>query len=162
VTPALARWNHLPHDAAAEEMLAMCGSRDWAARVAKRRPLASADALLAAAADCWDALPEGDRLEAFAAHPRIGDRGAKGAAAAEQAGARGATPETLAALDEANRAYEERFERVFLVCAAGKSAEEMLALCRQRLQNDPRVELQIASEEQKKITALRLRRWLGA
>jgi len=162
VTSALDRWNRLHPQAAAEEMLAMCGSRAWAAGVAGRRPLHSADALLAAAAACWDALPEADRLEAFAAHPRIGDRRAKGAAAAEQAGAREARPETLSALERANREYEERFGRVFLVCATGRSAEEMLALCRQRLQNDPRVELAIASEEQKKITALRLRRWLDA
>ena len=162
MTPALARWNRLPERAAEEEMLALCGSRAWARCVAGRRPIDSGDGLLAAAAACWEALPEGDRLEAFAAHPRIGDRQAKGAAAAEQAGARGAGPETLRELDRANREYEARFGRVFLVCATGKSAEEMLALCRERLQNDPRVELEVASAEQKKITALRLQRWLAA
>jgi 2-oxo-4-hydroxy-4-carboxy-5-ureidoimidazoline decarboxylase len=130
--------------------------------MAMRRPLSAADALMAAAAACWDDLPEEDRLEAFAAHPRIGDRRATGTAAAEQAGARGASAETLAELEQANRGYEARFGRVFLVCATGKSAEEMLALCRERLQNDPRVELEVASAEQKKITALRLRRWLDA
>jgi 2-oxo-4-hydroxy-4-carboxy-5-ureidoimidazoline decarboxylase len=162
VTPALDRWNRLPEDAAAQEMLALCGSRAWALEVARKRPLESADTLLGAAAACWDTLPEEDRLEAFAAHPRIGDRDAKGAAAAEQAGTRGAAEETLSALARANREYEARFGRLFLVCATGKTAEEMLALCRQRLQNDPRVELEITSGEQKKITALRLRRWLAA
>jgi OHCU decarboxylase len=161
VTPALDRWNRLAEEAAAEQLLALCGSRAWALRVARKRPLESGDALLGAAAACWDDLPEGDRLEAFAAHPRIGDREAKGAAAAEQAGTRGAAEETLSALDRANREYEARFGRVFLVCATGKTAEEMLALCRQRLQNDPRVELEVTSGEQKKITALRLRRWLA-
>ncbi|HEY6147363.1 MAG TPA: 2-oxo-4-hydroxy-4-carboxy-5-ureidoimidazoline decarboxylase [Thermoanaerobaculia bacterium] len=162
MTPALARWNGLSGEAAAEEMLALCGSRAWARCVAGKRPLDSGKSLLAAAAECWEALPEGDRLEAFAAHPRIGDRQAKGAASVEQAGVRGAGPETIRELERANRDYEARFGRVFLVCATGKSAEEMLALCRQRLQNDPRVELEVASAEQKKITALRLQRWLAA
>lgn len=162
MTPALDRWNRLPEEAAAEELLALCGSRAWAVAVARKRPLRSSDAFLGAAAACWDELPEEDRLEAFAAHPRIGDRHAKGAAAAEQAAAHVAAEGTLSALDRANREYEARFGRVFLVCATGKTAEEMLALCRQRLQNDPRVELEIASQEQKKITALRLRRWLAS
>jgi 2-oxo-4-hydroxy-4-carboxy-5-ureidoimidazoline decarboxylase len=161
VTPALDRWNRLPEEAAAEEMLMFCGSRAWALEVARKRPLSSAEAILSAAAACWDGLPEKERMEAFAAHPRIGDRHAKGAAAAEQAGTRGVPGETLSALDLANREYEARFGRVFLVCATGKTADEMLALCRQRLQNGPRVELEITSEEQKKITALRLRRWLA-
>lgn len=130
--------------------------------MAGRRPLPTAEDLISAAGACWDGLPTEDRLEAFAAHPRIGDRRATGTAAVEQAGARGASAETLAELERANRDYEERFGRVFLVCATGKSAEEMLALCRERLQNDPRVELEIASEEQKKITVLRLLRWLDA
>jgi OHCU decarboxylase len=130
--------------------------------MAGRRPLPAANDLISAAAACWDGLPTEDRLEAFAAHPRIGDRSATGTAAAEQAGAREASAETLAELEQANRDYEERFGRVFLVCATGKSAEEMLALCRERLQNDPRVELEIASAEQKKITAVRLLRWLDA
>ena len=162
MTPALDRWNHLPEEAAAQEMLALCGSRAWALEVVRKRPLESADTLLGAAEACWDALPDEGRLEAFAAHPRIGDRAAKGAAAAEQAATRGAAEETLSALARANRDYEARFGRVFLVSAAGKTAEEMLALCRQRLQNDPRVELDITSGEQKKITALRLRRWLAS
>ncbi len=161
MTKALDRWNRLPEEAAAEEMLAFCGSRAWALEIAQKRPLPSADALLSAAEACWDGLPETERLEAFAAHPRIGDRHAKGAAAAEQAGTHGAAEETLSALDLANREYEARFGRVFLVCATGKTADEMLALCRQRLQNDPRVELEITSGEQKKIAALRLRRWLA-
>ena len=130
--------------------------------MAGRRPRPAADDLIAAAGACWDDLAPEDRLEAFAAHPRIGDRRATGDAAAEQAGARGASAQTLAELEKANAESEERFGRVFLVCATGKSAEEMLALCRERLQNDPRVELEIASAEQKKITVLRLLRWLDA
>lgn len=130
--------------------------------MAGRRPLPGPEDLISASEACWDGLSTEDRLEAFAAHPRIGDRRAAGSAAEEQAGARGASAETLAELERANRDYEERFGRVFLVCATGRSAEEMLALCRERLQNDPRVELEIASAEQKKITALRLLRWLDA
>ncbi len=161
MTPALARWNRLPDGPAAEEMLSICGSRTWARCVAGRRPLADEKGILEAAAACWDTLASSDREEAFAVHPQIGDRRAAGLAAAEQSGTRETNGETLSALEEANRDYEQRFRRVFLVCATGKTAEEMLALCRERLHNDPRVELAISSEEQKKITALRLKRWLA-
>jgi len=98
--------------------------------------------------------------EAFAAHHRIGDRPAAGKGAREQAGTAHATQETLDALVEANRAYEQRFGRIFLVCATGKTPDEMLALCRQRLHNDPETEFAVASEEQRKITRLRLEQWL--
>lgn len=162
MTPALARWNRLPEGPAAEEILPICGSRAWARCVSGRRPLADEKEFLEVADACWDALTGPDREEAWTAHPRIGDRRATGVAAHEQSGVRDTNDETLSALERANRDYEERFGRVFLVCATGKTAEEMLALCRERLHNDPRVELAVASEEQKKITALRLKRWLAA
>jgi OHCU decarboxylase len=125
------------------------------------RPFHRGEDLLDGADRIWRDLSEKDWLEAFAAHPRIGAR-ASGQAAAEQAGARGASPETLAALERANREYEERFGYTFIVYASGKSAEEMLDLCRRRLHNEPREELQVAAEEQRKITRLRLEKWLSS
>jgi OHCU decarboxylase len=142
-------------------MLAACGSRAWAAAMAAARPLPGSDALFAAAETSWARLTADDWEEAFAAHLRIGDRRARGVAGREQAGVRGASPETLEALAAANAQYEARFGRVYLVCATGLSAGEMLALCRQRLQNDAEAEFAMAVEEQKKITRLRLERWLA-
>ena len=105
----------------------------------------------------WRALSRGDWLEAFAAHARIGER-TSGTAAREQAGARSASPQTLESLSRANREYEERFGHVFIVCATGKTAGQMLDLCRARLHNDPERELEVAAEEQRQITRLRLER----
>lgn len=124
-------------------------------------PFAGEEQLFASADQIWRELSEEDWLEAFAAHPRIGAR-ASGQAAAEQAGTSGASAETLAALSRANQEYEERFGYIFIVCAAGRSAEEMLDLCRRRLHNDFSEELKMAAEEQRKITRLRLeKRLLG-
>ena len=146
-------------EAAEAAILPCCGSKLWARRMARARPFPGEGELFAGAERIWRELSEEDWLEAFAAHPRIGAR-ASGQAAAEQSGARGAASETLAALARANRAYEERFGRIFIVCASGRSAEEMLDLCRRRLHNDFAEELKVAAEEQRKITRLRLERML--
>jgi OHCU decarboxylase len=156
----LTRWNAMSTEEAEAAMLACCGSKRWARRMARARPF-DEDGLFATADRIWSELPAEEWLEAFAAHPRIGAR-ASGQAAAEQAGARGATPETLAALAHANREYEERFGYVFIVCASGRSAEEMLDLCRRRLHNDSAEELKVAAEEQRMITRLRLLKMLVA
>lgn len=140
-------------------VLACCGSKRWARRMARARPF-DEGGLFATADRIWRELPAEDWLEAFSAHPRIGAR-ASGQAAAEQAGARGASAETLAALARANREYEERFGYIFIVCASGRSAEEMLDLCRRRLHNAPAEELKVAAEEQRKITRLRLEKMLA-
>ncbi len=161
MSAALDRWNALPEDEAQAEMLSLCGSRTWAAALARARPLPAPADVRVAAETAWARIAREDWDEAFAAHPRIGDRTAAGAAAREQAGAREASPESLAALAEANADYEARFGRVFLVRANGRCAEEMLALCRQRLQNDAEAEFAMAVNEQKKITRLRLERWLA-
>jgi OHCU decarboxylase len=160
VSQALDDWNALPEESAISKMLEHCGSHAWAAAMASARPARDPRALLDAADLAWARLGDADRNEAFAAHPRIGDRAAVGKEAREQAGTAHASPETLDALAEANREYERRFGRIFLVCATGRTAEEMLALCRQRLHNDPKTEFAVASEEQRKITRLRLKRWL--
>ena len=127
--------------------------------MAEARPFSGEGELFADADRIFRELSEEDWLEAFAAHPKIGAP-ASGQAAAEQAGARVASPETLAALARANREYEERFGYIFIVFASGRSAEEMLDLCRRRLHNDAAGELKVAAEEQMKITRLRLEKWL--
>ena len=118
-------------------------------------PYAGDVALRAAAEREWWALGREDWLEAFAAHPRIGQRASDGWAREEQRGAAAATVETQRALAAANRAYEVRFGYLYLVCATGRGAEDLLADLRQRLVHDPERELRIAAGEQAKITALR-------
>jgi OHCU decarboxylase len=157
----LAAFNTMAEDEARAAMLACCGSKRWARKMAQARPFPSEDELFAGADRIFGELSADDWLEAFAAHPKIGAR-ASGQAAAEQAGARGAAPETLAGLAAANREYEERFGYIFIVCASGRSAEEMLDLCRRRLHNASAEELKVAAEEQRKITRLRLQKMLAA
>jgi 2-oxo-4-hydroxy-4-carboxy-5-ureidoimidazoline decarboxylase len=142
-----------------------CGARRWVEGMLQRRPFASRAALLAAAADVWAALDEEDQLEAFAHHPRIGEDltalrarfpQTAGLSSSEQAGVAAADEGTLLALRDANRAYFERFGFIFIVCASGKSAPELLALLRARLTNERAHELRVAAAEQAKITNLRL------
>ena len=149
------------------DILPCNGSRAWASSVANARPFASPAALFAAADAAWRGLPPNDWLEAFASHPRIGEAHAKSAtaqslrwSAGEQAAA-DPDGDVKAALAEGNRLYEARFGRVFLVCATGKSAAEMLSILQARLGNDERTELLEAAEQQRRITQLRLRKWLG-
>ncbi|HSE63762.1 MAG TPA: 2-oxo-4-hydroxy-4-carboxy-5-ureidoimidazoline decarboxylase [Thermoanaerobaculia bacterium] len=158
----LDRLNALPREHAETQLLECCGSRQWARRLAAERPFASADDLADAADRIWRSLPADDWLEAFAAHPRIGQSSSNARARREQAGTKSASPETLASLADVNREYEERFGHIFIVCATGKSAAEMLALAESRLHNDPQTELAIAAEEQRKIMRLRLAKLLEA
>jgi 2-oxo-4-hydroxy-4-carboxy-5-ureidoimidazoline decarboxylase len=134
-----------------------------------RRPFGDAQALLRAADEVWAGCAEPDWREAMTHHPRIGDVSRlreKFAATAswssqEQKGVGAASEETLHALAEGNRAYEARFGFIFLVCATGKSADEMLSLLRARLDNAPSDELRIAAGEQAKITRIRLEKLLS-
>lgn len=151
--------NTLPVEEARRELERCCSSERWASIVAARRPFRSHDDLVEAASDVWWTLDEADWLEAFSHHPRIGER-ADGWAGAEQAGARGASENTKHSLAALNREYEDMFGYVFLICATGKSADEMLGALRQRLTNDPSEELQVAAGEQEKIMRLRLERLL--
>jgi OHCU decarboxylase len=151
----LGRFNALPSDEAAALLLPCCGSRAWAWRMAAGRPFQGLADLQEESDRIWRSLDGKDWREAFAAHPRIGEKGSRWSEQ-EQAGARGADAQTLAELIEANRVYETRFDHIFIVCATGKSAEEMLGLLRARLDNDPETELRLAAEEQRKITNLRL------
>ena len=135
------------------ELIACNGSSEWVRRMMAARPMANA---LETAEEVWSSLDEKEWLEAFAAHPRIGERKASGWASQEQSGTASAASETLTALAGTNREYEEKFGFIYIVCATGKSAEEMLAIARERLANERERELRIAAGEQLKITKLRL------
>jgi allantoicase len=139
-----------------ERVLGCCGSRAWASELQAARPFATFDALLQTADDVWAGISGDDRREAFAAHPRIGERGGSVWARGEQAGAAGASDEILRALEAGNHEYEGRFGHVFLINASGKSAEEMLDALRERLGNDAAAELAEAAEQQRQITRIRL------
>jgi len=164
----LEQFNRLPPAQARQALARCCVSRRWIAQLCAERPFASSDDLYEAAGRIWTGLEKADYLEAFEGHPKIGDPGSLRAryaatkllAAGEQAGALAADEAELAALAAGNRAYEARFGFIFIVCASGKSAAEMLALLECRLTNAPAKELAIAAAEQAKITRLRLEKLL--
>lgn len=141
-----------------------CGSSRWVDRMMERRPFGGDARLLRAARIEWFGLTEVDWLEAFSHHPQIGDRASLAArfpathdlSAKEQSAVASASEHVIDQLAAANQAYLDRFGFIFIVCATGKTAEEMLALLRARLPNNRATELRIAAEEQAKITALRL------
>jgi OHCU decarboxylase len=161
--------NRLTAEEARAALLECCGSTRWAAAVEALRPFWDVGQLLNIAGRVWRELDGEDWLEAFRAHPKIGESrpqretGAEARrwAEGEQSRARDASDETLAALSEANREYEGRFGFIFIVCATGKSAGEMLDALRSRITNDPETELRVAADEQWRITELRLRKFLN-
>ncbi|MBX7219955.1 MAG: allantoicase [Blastocatellia bacterium] len=162
----LQRLNALWSEAAAKELLGCCGSRAWANRMAQSRPFTSIQTLFQTADEIWNELDSAAWLEAFSAHPKIGERPqaaspTKGWSEQEQAGTKDAAQETMEALAEANRAYEAKYGFIFIVCATGKTAAEMLALCRARMENSSDAELPIAAEEQRRITHIRLEKLLN-
>jgi len=153
----------------AKKLLAeCCGASRWVSEMLARRPFRSRADALSAADEIWQSLDPAAWREAFSHHPRIGERKSatpesergNGWAAREQSGVERAREDVRAELAAANREYEQRFGYIFIVFATGKSAEEMLALARERLRNDPDVELRVAVEEQAKITRLRLEKLL--
>lgn len=150
--------NRLSPEAAERELRRCCGSERWARHMSARRPFASDAALFAAADDVWWDLEPDDWREAFAAHPRIGERDGGAWSAEEQAGMNEASRRLEDEIREGNRAYEAKFGHVFLICATGLSAAEMAEALDRRLDNDPEAELRIAAAEQAKITKLRLRK----
>ncbi|MCU1243105.1 MAG: decarboxylase [Candidatus Acidoferrum typicum] len=165
----LSRWNLLSVDQAAKEILPCCGSRAWASSMVSSRPVQDVATLLATSDRIWRELSAANWLEAFRSHPRIGEtRGPRGASvqsrhwsAQEQSHATESDDALRQALAEANREYEQRFHRLFIICAMGKSADEILANLRQRLNNDEATELQEAAEQQRQIAQIRLRKWLA-
>ena len=160
--------NELPLEEAEAAFLKCCASARWSHRMAHLCPFQSVEQLLDSADRVWGELKSGDWLEAFQQHPKIGEKRAAAAqtpqagdwASDEQLGMRNARAELLDSLTKANRAYEDRFGYIFIVCATGKTAEEMLALLKQRLHNAPDAEIRIAAEEQRRITRLRLEKLL--
>ncbi len=153
-------------DEARRLLATCCGSSAWVERMVRRRPFGSAEGLVSGARAAWADLTHTDWLEAFSHHPKIGDRaslarrfaGTGHLSAQEQSGVDDASAEVLDDLATANRTYEEKFGYIFIVCATGRSAAEILALLRARLPNDAPTEIRIAAAEQAKITALRLQR----
>ena len=160
----IARLNGMLAEDATAALFACCGASNWARHMAALRPFEDLAALLRLADRTWWALTEHDHLEAFAAHPRIGgdraahDTGARAASwsASEQAGVSDAAAAVRDRLAGANDEYYKKLGFTFIVCATGKTAEEMLALLEQRLANDRQAELRAAAEEQAAITRLRL------
>lgn len=145
-----------------EQYRACCDSPAWVAGMIGAQPFADAEAMYLAADEIWLGAGPDDWRAAFAAHPNIGAKRTSGFSAAEQAGVADATAQTLAAIAACNVAYHDRFGFVFLICATGKSADEMLSALRSRLDNDVETELHNAAEEHRKITRLRLARLIEA
>ena len=163
----LAEFNALPAAEAEPLLRDCCGSSRWVSRMAEQRPYETIDALHKAADSTWWKLDRADWLEAFSHHPQIGERPAAGSeaaqkwAAGEQSGARAASDDVKSRLARANRAYFEKFGYIYIVCATGKSAEAMLAILNQRLQNDAPSEISVAAEQQRLITRIRLDKLLA-
>ena len=151
--------NTLDREAAEHEILRCCGSERWAREMAARRPFPNLEALAEEADKIWCGLATVDHLQAFAAHPRIGEPGKSGEegwSSQEQSRVGAAGDDVRERLAAANGDYRDRFGFIFIVCATGKSAEEMLAIVDERSKHSREEELRIAAEEQRKITRLRL------
>jgi 2-oxo-4-hydroxy-4-carboxy-5-ureidoimidazoline decarboxylase len=169
VIEVLSRWNALPQEEAAREILPCCGSRAWAGSMASKRPIHDEASLLETSDAIWQSLTESDWLEAFQSHPRIGESRAEADSVAqswawseqEQRQAASAEEAVKLALKWGNREYEQKFGRIFIVCATGKSASEILEILRGRLHNDEATELQQAAEEQRQIMRIRLKKWVA-
>jgi OHCU decarboxylase len=166
-SPVLTRWNSMSSIQAAVEIFPCCGSNSWARQMAALRPIEDEDSLLPASDRIWRGLTKADWMEAFAHHPRIGQSVAPATASArsaqwssqEQQKVGVAGDDVIAALADGNRAYEQRFNRIFIVCAAGKSAHTILDILQRRMRNDEQTELQESAEQQRQITSLRLKKW---
>ncbi|SRR6266436_717999 len=165
----LQQLNALAPEQAEAELLKCCGSRTWANALSDARPFIDSDALFHKADSIWRSLSKEDWLEAFRAHPKIGEEKAAAAQSVqaqdwstqEQSGVHDAATETKAALAAGNQEYEERFGFIFIVCATGKTSKEMLAILNERLRNNSETELKVAAEEQRKITRLRIEKLLS-
>jgi len=173
VKEVLSRWNHSSVEEAAAAILPSCGSKAWAQGMVARRPFPDEAALLRASDETWRNLTLSNWMEAFNSHPRIGESRPVPSSstqpslsqsvewsAEEQHDVADAGADFERLLADANREYERRFNRIFIVCATGKSAPEILQILRDRLKNDEETELQEAAEQQRQITQVRLRKWL--
>jgi 2-oxo-4-hydroxy-4-carboxy-5-ureidoimidazoline decarboxylase len=166
----LEKLNNLTEAEAKEEFLRCCGSTRWAAKMVEGRPYLGEDEMFHFSDKTWSGLGREDWLEAFTHHPKIGDidslakkfAGTKQWAEGEQSGVNSAAREVLHELAAGNQAYEKKFGYIFIVCATGKSAPEMLAILTDRLKNDPEKEIKVAMTEQNKITRIRLEKLLNS
>lgn len=161
----LADFNNLNKEQAATHLFACCGSQKWSSLMMHHFPFVSEKQLVDASASIWyDECSEADWRESFAHHPKIGDVKSltEKFAGKEQAGVAVASAKTIAELAQANTDYENKFGFIFIVCATGKSATEMLALLQDRLQNTTEEELHIAMGEQQKISIIRFKKLLTA
>ena len=163
----LEEWNEADEQIAIDAMLACCGSRRWTAQMVALRPIASLAELSEVADRVWGTMGEPDWMEAFARHPRIGERkaipalGTSGSwSQEEQAGTKSASDDTMRELYQGNSLYEEKFGFTYIVCATGKTGDEMLAILKRRLSNDRMSELKEAAEQQRQIMQLRLGKWM--
>jgi OHCU decarboxylase len=160
-------WNKADETTAFDTMIACCGAKRWASAMVALRPIGSVAELSEAADRIWSTMKEVDWMEAFACHPRIGERKSPRAVAKsvawskqEQSSAANAAEDLLAEIAEGNARYEERYGFTYIVCATGKSTEEMLAILKRRLSSDREAELREAAEQQRQITQIRLGKWL--
>jgi OHCU decarboxylase len=163
----LAAWNEADEPSATAAMLACCAAQRWAQAMVALRPYSGVESLSLTADEVWSTMGESDWLEAFAAHPPIGKRKASGTNSAsaawseqEQSSTFTATQKVLADLAELNIHYKERFGFTYIICATGKSSEEMLAILERRLTNEREGELREAAEQQRQIMQIRLGKWL--
>ena len=163
----LQAWNQAPVQDALGAMLACCGAQRWAKEMVAMRPIETVIALSEAADRVWAEMSEQDWMEAFACHPRIGER--KGTqiegrsstwSEQEQSSVSRAGSTVLAELERGNAEYEAKFGFTYIVCATGKTAEEMLAILNRRLANERTAELREAAEQQRQIMQIRLGKWL--
>ncbi|AHI32894.1 OHCU decarboxylase [Marinobacter salarius] len=161
---SLEELNALPRDQAEARFRDCCAADPWVWGMVINRPYTSREAMMEQCHRLWPILTEDDWLQAFEAHPQIGDvdslrkkyASTKALASGEQAGARGADEDVLQRLKQGNDTYLDKFGFIFIVCATGKSADEMLALLEARLPNGREMELKNAAREQAKITEIRL------
>lgn len=167
----LSEWNESPRDEAEADARSCCGSRRWLEGLCAGRPYADEAQLLRAAQEIWRSLEEVDWLEAFGCHPRIGERVGQAAAVSamtaqfaawsnEEQGTAMPEEAVKSALAEGNCEYEREYGFLYIVCASGKTPEEMLAILRSRLGRSREMELREAALQQERITDIRLRKWL--
>ena len=145
-----------------------CGSENWVNKMISSRPFKSKNETIEISDHIWNSISKNDWLEAFEHHPKIGDinslkekySSARKLAESEQAGVKDSSIDTLSELAEYNADYLKKFGYIFIVCATGKSADDMLLIIKERINNDPETEIKIAMKEQSKITKLRLEKIL--
>jgi 2-oxo-4-hydroxy-4-carboxy-5-ureidoimidazoline decarboxylase len=164
--PDIHQFNQLDDTAATNLILQCCSSTNWAARMIESRPYSTVEQLISTANSHWQVMEQADFLEAFQGHPKIGDpdslrkkyASTHSMAKGEQSGVPGASDRVIDSLAQNNRDYEDKFGFIFIVCASGKSAEQMLDLIQARIGNNRVEEITNGAVEQRKITEIRIRK----